>query len=205
MLLACAIPAQFAAAQPQTTVGSPAAAASIDRPDHPDAARLTAANVAPPSGPMQEIYDSHNKHRALAGFEALIWSRQLAQEADGLVEQVADGNCSAWAANSYTEDQRAGFYWAPGVRGIGGSSAAQDLTARFVASEWHEEGARDYSYAEGACTRDTRSCRAYALLMDPSARRIGCDFTVCSNNAQVWICRFEGERIFEARAQTAPR
>lgn len=182
-----------AIAQEQTVVRSPMAAAGIDRPDHPDAARLTAANRLPTSPVMLELFTEQNRFRAEVGRPPLIWSPGLVDEASALVTEIDNRNCSAWAARMTTEGIHAGVYWAPSVRGIGGSSTAQDLSARYIASEWREEGGATYSDADGMCMRETEACRAYAYIMSPLARQVGCDQTVCSNNAQVWICRFEGE------------
>ncbi len=138
---------------------------------------------------MRDMLDAQNAYRANAGLPALAWSAELEGRADLLIERISERTCSAWAADALTAEEGASFYWAPAVRGIGGSSTPQDLSARFVASEW-EQGVIDYSSADGVCMRETRSCGAYASMMAPASRVIGCDYLVCSTAAQVWVCLY---------------
>ena len=199
LALALASSAYAAPQQEAAPVSSPAAAASIDRPDHPLARKLAreAANTLP--APMRDMLSAQNAYRARSDLPPFAWSFELEEQADLLVERISGRTCSAWAADALTAEEGASFYWAPAVRGIGGSATPQDLSARFVASEW-EQGARDYSSADGVCMRDTRTCGAYASMMAPDARFIGCDYLVCSTAAQVWVCQYGGLPGTDAQA-----
>lgn len=153
---------------------------------------------------MGEMFETQNSYRAVEGRKPLVWSQPLADDAKRMVGEISDSSCSAWAAGQATNNQLASYYWAPAVRGIGGSSTAQDLSARYVVSEIVDAGG-DYVLSEGYCRRDTPACHAYAFMIHPATRRVGCDYTICNNNAQVWVCRYEGDNpVAETVSETAP-
>lgn len=150
------------------------------------------------------MIQTQNAYRTEAGRKPLIWSQPLADEAEKMVSEISESSCSAWGAGQVTSGRLASFYWAPAVRGIGGSSSAQDLSARYIVSEIVDAGG-DYVLSEGYCSRDTPACRAYAFMIHPASRRVGCDYTICNSNAQVWVCRYEGDSpVAESITETAP-
>lgn len=182
---------------------SPAVAAGIDRPDHPVARRFMREHprTAPLTGEMVEILEAQNRLRSFAGLDGMKWSDELSRASRDLVAVIAERGCSAWSVEmALREEKAASPYWASSVRGVDGSHTPQDISARFVVSEW-ELGRRDYSAADGMCMREDAACLSYANIMAPTSTRVGCNHRVCANGAQVWVCRYDGGELAELEAQ----
>lgn len=173
-------------------------ALEIDRPDHPLAQEMIRAAIkeGPRSKEMRAIFEAQNVYRERAGLPALSWSRDLQISSADLVAEISSRGCSAWSVESVLSEEDVARYWASWIRGVGGEAKPQDLSGRFVASEW-ELGGRDYSAADGLCMHDAmndnQACHAYAQMMGPKTKSVGCAYQVCASGAQVWICSYDGD------------
>lgn len=129
---------------------------------------------------------AQNAARADAGLKSLVWSVAREDEARTAVASIAAQTCSRSLAERMGLANDVSAYWAPAMRQLDGTGAAQDLSSSFVVSEWLQERSR---YSASGCSRKG-ACENYTRMIRPAARTIGCAIAVCSDQSQVWACRY---------------
>lgn len=138
---------------------------------------------------LRGVVEAHNTHRARLKLTPLAWSKPLADAAGEMRDQLVAADCGQGYRARREASAVANIYAAAPVVERGGGSWAQELTAKYVVSEW--AAARfDYAPATGACAKPG-ACAAYARMITPETRAIGCAMSVCANKGQVWVCRYE--------------
>lgn len=86
-------------------------------------------------------------------------------------------------------DQDVSLHWASSLRRLGGVDAVQDISAAYVVSRWRE-GRPAYDAASGACQAGSSQCAAYARIVAPDNRELGCARLICPSQAQIWTCQY---------------
>jgi hypothetical protein len=177
--------AQVALRGPQSASGLPGPSLSTSA-----GAGTPTATATSPSEPkaMAGMLAAQNNLRTPLRLPPLIWSNDLALEAEATVRGVSDAGCARKAADRTGAARSASTYWAPGVRRVDGGDSLQDISPSYVVSEWRS-GRSDYDPARGECRR-AGACEQYARMIAPSARAVGCSKVACQNQAQVWACHY---------------
>lgn len=121
---------------------------------------------------LSGLLAAHNETRAKLGLRALEWSSELTKAATATVKGAAIGSCAQSGAVKAGKTDNASIFWAPGLRRLG-QAAPQDILARYVVSRWSEEKSDQFS-------RMTAS----------KAKTVGCARMFCSNQTQIWACRY---------------
>jgi hypothetical protein len=180
--------AQVSLRGPQTGSGLPLSSSASGaglRPPPTDPAPLAASSGEPKN--LTGMLAAQNDARKRVGLPALTWSADLASKAEATVRQAA-GQCSSTAVEKLSKAADASTYWAAPSRRIDGEGSAQDIRPSYLVSQW-KEGGPDYDFATGKC-RESGACEAYARMVAPAAKAVGCAKTTCNSQAQVWACLY---------------
>lgn len=170
-------------------------ASAQDLPFGPQAAGPTVAASAARTAPATEPADvagmlaAQNQVRARLTLQPLMWSADLTDRARATARSASQGACTMASTADAVEDLDASLFWAASVRRLGGVDAAQDISASYVVSRWRE-GRSAHDDATGACRGGTSQCRAYARIVAPANREVGCARLICPSQAQVWVCHY---------------
>ena len=135
---------------------------------------------------------AQNEARQHVGLPGLKWSSELASRAEATAKAASNGTCSMSGAQRVARTENASFYWATAMRRFAGGNAVQDISANYLVSRWRE-GSSDYDAAKGLCRTKSSSCEPYSRMVAPAARTVGCARTICSSQAQVWICLYSDQ------------
>lgn len=146
----------------------------------------TARRVDPPARFAPGV-QAQNNARSDAGLKALVWSTAREDEAQAIVNAASAQTCSRQLADRMSAEKDVSSYWAPPVRLLDGTGAAQDISSSFVVSEWLQERAH-YNPTTG-CDRKG-SCENYSRIARPGAHTVGCAVAICADRSQIWACRY---------------
>lgn len=151
----------------------------------------SAARTVPATEPadVAGMLAAHNQIRARLSLQPLAWSADLTDTARATARGASQGACSMASTADAVEDLDVSLYWAASIRRLGGVGTAQDISASYVVSRWRE-GRSAYDDATGVCQDESSQCRAYARIVAPPNREIGCARLICPNQAQVWVCHY---------------
>jgi hypothetical protein len=180
--------AQVALRGPQSSTGLSGASVSTS------SGAITPGTPAP-SEPkaMAGMLAAQNSIRTQLKLSPLVWSSELAFQAEATARSASEGGCARSTADKTGTARSASIYWAPGVRRVDGGGKAQDISPAFLVSEWRE-GRDDYDPSLGECRR-SGACEQYARMVSSSARAVGCSKVTCQNQSQVWACHYSGAAV----------
>lgn len=148
---------------------------------------LTTPDVEPAS--LSGMLAAQNQVRTRLGLEALTWSADLSASAAATAASAAEGACSMGSTARAVRGEDASLYWAAAIRRFGGDDVAQDISNAYVVSRWNE-GRSAYDPQALACRNTSTECAAYARMVAPAHREVGCAYMRCPSQAQLWICRY---------------
>lgn len=137
---------------------------------------------------------AQNEMRQRLGLNPLTRSAELASRAEAVAKAAAGTTCSFSSAERVARAENASVFWASAMRRIAGGDTVQDISASYVISRW-SEGARDFDPAKGLCRTKSSSCEAYSRLAARTAKSYGCARTICSSQAQIWICLYSEKAL----------
>ncbi len=158
-------------------------------------AAASTARVVPSSVPDVEPADlsgmlaAQNQVRARLGLEPLAWSADLTDAARATARTAGEGACTMASTGRSVRGQDVSLYWASALRRLGGVDALQDISPGYVVSRWRE-GRAAYDAAGGKCPDGSAQCAAYARIVSPDNRAVGCAKLVCPSQAQIWACLY---------------
>ncbi len=183
----------LATAQSQGVGGRPGSGAV---PNTSATAAITspAADAGAEPQPLAGMMAAQNEARARVGLPPLTRSVELASRAEATARAAGNNTCSLSSAQRVARTENASVYWAAAMRRVAGGDAVQGISAAYVVSRWRE-GSRDYDAAKGICRTKTSSCEAYSRMVATTARSYGCARTICSSQAQVWICLYSEKSL----------
>ncbi len=163
---------------------------ALGPPAGPSVAAAT-ARTAPATEPadVSGMLAAQNQVRTRLGLQPLLWSADLTDTARATVRTASQGACTMASTANAVRDQDVSLHWAPSIRRLGGADAAQDISAAYVVSLWRE-GRPAHEAANGECPRGSSQCLAYARIVAPKNREIGCARLICPNQAQIWACHY---------------
>lgn len=139
---------------------------------------------------QQELVRAHNRWRAAVGVPALVWSDRLAAQATAWATWLKERNACAPQHSPDNPKNRTGenIFWASPVIWSDGRKERQEIAPAAVVDDWAGES-RDYAYAANSCASG-RMCGHYTQVVWKGSREVGCDFAVCRDGAQVWVCNY---------------
>lgn len=161
-------------------------AANKRSPGSPGAAQLT-PDVEP--APLSGMLAAQNQIRDRLGLDPLSWSPELSVPAAATAEAAAKGACSMGSTERAVRGADVSLYWAAAIRRFGGEDAMQDISPSYVVSRWRE-GRSAYDADTRSCRGSSSECAAYARMVAPENREVGCARMRCPSHAQVWICQY---------------
>ena len=132
---------------------------------------------------------AQNQVRARLGLQPLMWSADLTDTARATVRKASQGACNMASTANAVRDQDVSLHWASSLRRLGGVDAVQDISAAYVVSRWRE-GRQAHDAANGECKDGASHCLAYARMVAPKNREIGCARLICPSQAQIWACHY---------------
>lgn len=149
------------------------------------------ARTAPATEPadVSGMLAAHNQARERLGLKPLSWSADLTDTARATARAATQGACTMASSANAVRGQDVSLHWASALRRLGGVDAVQDLSASYVVSRWRE-GRSAYDAAGGSCQGGSAQCGAYARIVAPGNREIGCARLICPSQAQVWVCHY---------------
>jgi pathogenesis-related protein 1 len=162
------------------------------------AANKTASSATP--GPARTTPDvepaslagmlaAQNQVRTRLGLQPLTWSAELSASAAVTAEDAAKGACSMGSTAKAVRGADVSLHWAAAIRRLGGEDAIQDISSSYVVSRWRE-GRSAYDADTRSCRSSSPECAAYARIVAPANREVGCARMRCPSHAQVWICQY---------------
>jgi hypothetical protein len=142
---------------------------------------------------MAGMLAAQNNIRVQLKLPPLVWSGELASQAEATAKAASEGGCARSTADKTGSARSASIYWAPGVRRVDGDGRAQEISPAFLVSEWRS-GRSDYDPSLGECRR-SGACEQYARMVASSARAVGCSKVTCQNQSQVWACHYSAGQV----------
>jgi len=152
-------------------------------PAAPKAVRST--SVAKNNSPLDPatMVAAHNQWRTRTGVPALKWSNNLTVGAQKWADQLARNGCRMKHSTGADGEN---IYWAGAAQRSDGTSSMQEITEQNVVDAWGNE-VKDYDYASNSCHG---VCGHYTQVVWKSTAEVGCGMAVCSDKAQIWVCRY---------------
>lgn len=150
----------------------------------------TSADASVEPAGMRGMLAAQNDARKKMNVPALTWSSELAGKATATLKAAAVGSCPVTAAEKAGKDKNAGIFWAPGLRRLGPEIAVQDISPSYLVSRWRE-GRANYDTVSRQCRVKGSDCDAYARMIAPRAKTVGCAKQICSNKTQIWACHYK--------------
>lgn len=152
---------------------------------------VATARTIPASEPAElaGMLDAQNQIRVRLGLDPLVWSAALTEAAKDGARAASKGACTMSSTANAVRDQDVSLYWAAAIRRLGGAGAAQDIPAPYVVARWRE-GRAAFEAGDQSCRSGSSDCRAYARMVAPANREIGCARVLCPSQAQVWVCQY---------------
>lgn len=161
--------------------------ASAPKPAPPQATQQPVLAVEPAD--LSGMLAAQNQVRTRLGLAPLIWSASLSESSGALARTASAGACSMGSAEKTMRGKDASLHWASATRRFGGEDAVQDIPSSYVVSLWRE-GRKGYDAASAACRTKSPECAAYARMVAPANREVGCARVVCPSKSQVWVCEY---------------
>lgn len=151
---------------------------------------IAPSGLALDSRQQHEMVTAHNKWRAAVGVPDLKWSDRLAALATGWAKHLKEQGGCAPRHNPDNQNNRTGenLFWASPLMKSTGEREPQTITPNSVVAAWASES-KDYDYAENVCASG-KVCGHYTQIVWRGSREIGCDYAVCPDGAQVWVCSY---------------
>ena len=150
----------------------------------------TSADASAEPFEMRGMVAAQNDARKKMGLPALIWSSELAGKAAATTKAAAIGSCPVTTAEKAGKDKNASIFWAPGLRRLGPDLAVQDISPSYLVSRWRE-GRASYDAISRECRTKGGDCEAYARMIAPRAKAVGCARQICPNKTQIWACHYK--------------
>lgn len=157
------------------------------RSSSPPGPALTTPDIEPAS--LSGMLAAQNQIRTRLGLEALTWSADLSAFAAETAEDAAEGACSMGSTARAIRGVDVSLHWASAIRRFGGDDAAQEISNSYVVSRWNE-GRLAYDSGALACRNSSPECAAFARMVAPANREVGCAYIRCPSQAQLWVCRY---------------
>jgi hypothetical protein len=132
---------------------------------------------------------AQNQIRERLSLQPLLWSVDLTDTARATVRAASQGACTMASTANAVRDQEVSLHWAASLRRFGGVDSVQEISASYVVSRWRE-GRAAYDPASHSCQDGSPQCKAYARIVAPDNREIGCARLICPNQAQIWACHY---------------
>lgn len=151
-------------------------------------ATTSADASAEPAG-MTGMLAAQNDTRKKMGAPGLTWSSELAAKATATAKAAAAGSCPVTAAEKVGKEKNASIFWAPGLRRLGPDLAVQEISPSYLVSRWRE-GRTNYDTISRQCRAKGSDCDAYARMIAPKAKTVGCARQICPNKTQIWVCHY---------------
>ena len=150
----------------------------------------TSADASVEPVEMRGMLAAQNDARKKMGAPALSWSSELAVKATATLKAAAIGSCPITTAEKTGKEKNASIFWAPGLRRLGPEIAVQDISPSYLISRWRE-GRSNYDTISRECRVKGSDCQAYARMIAPRAKAVGCAKQICPNKTQIWACHYK--------------
>lgn len=154
------------------------------------ASATTAAEASVEPAGMRGMLAAQNDARSKAGAFPMTWSSELALKAAATAKAAAAGSCPVTSAEKAGKEKNASIFWAPGLRRLGPDLAVQDMSPAYLVSRWRE-GRVNYDNISRLCRSKGGDCEAYARMIAPKAKAVGCAKQICPNKTQIWACHYK--------------
>ncbi|HSF53350.1 MAG TPA: CAP domain-containing protein [Algoriphagus sp.] len=131
---------------------------------------------------IQEILDAHNSLREEVNVPPLVWSEDLAKEAQKWAKKVAKMNeDDAWVL----EHSGSGF-----GENIAGGYVTGDTPAQRVKLGWGEEEKVNFDTNTRKCIPGT-TCGHYTQIVWRNTMKVGCGMAVNPNGKYILVCNYD--------------
>ncbi|WP_077350959.1 CAP domain-containing protein [Algoriphagus sp. A40] len=131
---------------------------------------------------IQEVLDAHNSLREEVSVPPLVWSEDLAKEAQKWAKKVAKMNEEeAWVL----EHSGSGF-----GENIAGGYITGDTPAQRVKLGWGEEEKVNFDTNTRKCLPGT-TCGHYTQIVWRNTTKVGCGMAVNPNGKYILVCNYD--------------
>ncbi len=137
------------------------------------------------AGAIAEVLAAHNGWRARVGVAPLGWSNGLAEEAGRWATTLVRRGCRLEHSSVDGVGENLLLF---GPRRIGGRRLIVPVTPTEAINRWGNES-RDYSYERNRCSSG-RSCGHYTQIVWRGTEQVGCAWSICGDQSQIWVCQY---------------
>lgn len=136
---------------------------------------------------IKGFLDVHNSARAEVGSVPLSWSAILENKSMYWAKYLAiDNDCRLEHSK---DDFGENLFWASATEWSSGHVEPQEITSAYIAETWLSE-LNDYNTSDNSCAAG-KQCGHYTQMIWSTTRKIGCAASLCTNNAQIWVCKYD--------------
>ncbi|MEA2042995.1 MAG: CAP domain-containing protein [Bacteroidota bacterium] len=122
----------------------------------------------------REALTRHNKYRADVGTNPLVWSNELATEAQAWADKLAKKGCAfEHSKTSHGEN----LYW-----------ASWKSTATEAINSWAEE--IKYYHGQAISYSNYSKMGHYTQMVWYNTTEVGCAIGSCKNGSTIWVCTY---------------
>jgi len=125
---------------------------------------------------MKGMLAAHNKWRAELDIPPLVWSNELAAEAQKWANKLKRSGCDMKHSNSkYGEN----LYWSSGL-----NPRPEDVVASWASEKKY------FNFKTKKCKGNWAKCGHYTQVIWKNTKKVGCAVVKCGNE-QVWVCNYD--------------